>query len=656
VNRLSVRIIAGSFVALLAVPVIDSDVASAATDGITMVEFDGVVQQGQTNISVHDLGPWTELMAPGGGTVRLFEAGRGDLKLGDHPDVQGYEPPADHDNSRSGLWAQAAGRETDACDEEYRRFVIDEVAYSNEVLDRLLVRVLTTCRYGDVRTHEMGVIAYHATAPVYAHDMYTPNEITAYLGRPSSGQINIDNTGTAPLVFSPAGVSGLDAASLRIVSDGCTAAPLQPGGRCSVKYAVTPLRSGHLVASVDVMSDFNRWSGQAENVAVTANVSATAPPPTVGDEIIQINPVRVLDTREANGVATAAPLDTTPVVVPIAGRLGIPEEATGVIANLTVTEPTTAGFVTVHPAGLPLPTVSNINFVAGDTVANLTTLALGADGAVEVFNSSGKTHVVLDVIAYLRHEPEFVNEPGLVYSAGNGPYRAADTRRDYPAHQGEEKLINLVTDSTRVTKALLINITAVDPTEPTFITAYAAGQPRPFTSSLNVRAGETRANLAIVGVDVLGNAVFYNNTGTTHLVIDVLGTFREGSSVGPGVTGRVLLMDPFRDLDTREEFGAFTAGEATGFRYPTSIDGVPIAGIMFNMTITEPTRAGFVTMFPWSLATVPLASNANFVPGQTVANHVWARLGAEPDNLIVVYNGSSGTMHVVLDIQAVFLR
>jgi hypothetical protein len=492
---------------------------------------------------------------------------------------------------------------------------------------------------------------------VYAHDTFPPNEITAYLGRPSSGQINIDNTGTAPLVFSPAGVSGLDAASLRIVADGCTAAPLQPGARCSVKYAVTPLRSGHLVASVDVVSDFNRWSGQAENVAVTAVVSETPPPATVGDELVQINPVRALDTREANGVATVAPLGTTPVVVPIAGRLGIPENATGVVANLTVTEPTTAGFVTVHPAGLARPVVSNINFVAGDTVANLTTLALGADGAIEVFNSSGQTHVVLDVVAYLRHLPEFVNEPGLVYSAADGPHRLVDTRLDHPAHQGEEKMLNLVSDRTQVTKALLINVTAVDPTESTFITAYAAGQPRPFTSTLNVRAGENRANLAIVGVDELGMAIFYNNTGTTHLVIDVLGRFREGSSVGPGVTGRMLLLEPFRDLDTREGTqGPFVAGEATGFRYPTSIEGIPIAGIMFNMTITEPTRPGFVTMFPWSLPTVPLASNANFVRGQTVANHVWARLGAEPDDLIVIYNGSSGTMHVVLDIQAVFLR
>ena len=45
------------------------------------------------------------------------------------------------------------------------------------------------------------------------------------------------------------------------------------------------------------------------------------------------------------------------------------------------------------------------------------------------------------------------------------------------------------------------------------------------------------------------------------------------------------------------------------------------------MTVTNPVGSGFVTVFPCGQS-VPLASNLNYVAGQTVPNVVVAKVGA----------------------------
>ncbi|MDP8991449.1 MAG: hypothetical protein M3N31_00045, partial [Actinomycetota bacterium] len=69
-----------------------------------------------------------------------------------------------------------------------------------------------------------------------------------------------------------------------------------------------------------------------------------------------------------------------------------------VVVNVTVTEPTAAGFLSVTPSGGHA--TSNLNFVPGQTVPNLVIPAVGSDGRVRVFNSAGTTHVVFDVVGW----------------------------------------------------------------------------------------------------------------------------------------------------------------------------------------------------------------------------------------------------------------
>jgi hypothetical protein len=108
-------------------------------------------------------------------------------------------------------------------------------------------------------------------------------------------------------------------------------------------------------------------------------------------------------TLEAENDWTALAANTT-TSIEMAGRCGLPTDATAVEAaavNLTVTEPTAAGDLTLFPAGSGVPLASAINYAAGQTRANNAVVAAGS-GAIglRVDQASGCTHAILDVNGY----------------------------------------------------------------------------------------------------------------------------------------------------------------------------------------------------------------------------------------------------------------
>jgi hypothetical protein len=118
-----------------------------------------------------------------------------------------------------------------------------------------------------------------------------------------------------------------------------------------------------------------------------------------------VTPCRVLDTRSTSGPyggpALVAGASRTFV---LAGQCGIPTTATAVSSNLTVTQPTAAGDLRALPGGLPMPTVSVINYKAGQTRANNANVSLGGSGeiAVRCDQASGSVHFILDVTGYVQ--------------------------------------------------------------------------------------------------------------------------------------------------------------------------------------------------------------------------------------------------------------
>ena len=134
-----------------------------------------------------------------------------------------------------------------------------------------------------------------------------------------------------------------------------------------------------------------------------ANNSATDTDTRRGGAYYTVTPCRVLDTRNPAGAYGAPPLAAAASrTFAITGRCGVPSTATAVSINLTVTGGTAPGFLLARPTGGSVPTVSTINYAAGQTRANNAVVVLSAGGLLDLTcgQGSGTVDAILDVSGY----------------------------------------------------------------------------------------------------------------------------------------------------------------------------------------------------------------------------------------------------------------
>jgi hypothetical protein len=70
---------------------------------------------------------------------------------------------------------------------------------------------------------------------------------------------------------------------------------------------------------------------------------------------------------------------------------------------------------------------------------------------------------------------------------------------------------------------VVLSVTEEAPTAPTYVTVWASGGSRPGISNLNAGPGAVVPNLVVAGVGSYGAVYLYNDQGSTHLVVDVVG-------------------------------------------------------------------------------------------------------------------------------------
>ncbi len=114
-------------------------------------------------------------------------------------------------------------------------------------------------------------------------------------------------------------------------------------------------------------------------------------------------PVRVLDTRTGRGAPRGAvgPRATVALTVARTGT-AVPAGAAAVVMTLTATGATAPTYLTAWPGGTSRPLASDLNVRARETTANLVVVPVGAGGVVNLYNRSGSTHLVGDVVGYYR--------------------------------------------------------------------------------------------------------------------------------------------------------------------------------------------------------------------------------------------------------------
>ncbi len=241
-----------------------------------------------------------------------------------------------------------------------------------------------------------------------------------------------------------------------------------------------------------------------------------------------VEPVRVLDSRQADLAPGGTPgkfQAFQEVAFDLAGKSGFPTDARAALLNLTVTEPDDAGYLRVYPCGEE-QTVSNVNFVAGQTVANFAAVKVAAGGRV-CFRSSASAHVVVDLAGW------YAPGPGALLAAPD-PVRVLDTRDPALAPggvvgplAGGGELSFQVAGYDGVpagASSVVLNITATNTAADGYVAAYPCGT-SPLVSNVNYRGGQVAAaNLAVVKLPPDGRVCF-TSFATTDIVVDLAGWY-----------------------------------------------------------------------------------------------------------------------------------
>jgi hypothetical protein len=342
------------------------------------------------------------------------------------------------------------------------------------------------------------------------------------------------------------------------------------------------------------------------------------------------------------------------------------------VLNITATRPSRPGYLTVWPTGVPRPGTSNLNFVAGQTVANLVQVGLGSAGQVSIYNPAGSVDVVVDVEGFVQDtdlDAEF-GTPGFYNTLT--PARISDTRPGSGYANAGHTLGPGGTLNVRVTgvggvpasdpinpvAAVVLNVTATGPTRSSYLTVWPTGAPRPGTSNLNFAAGQTVANRVIAPVGSNGQVSVYNPGGSVNVVVDVAGWFT-GTSLLPGGAGPGFhSVTPTRITDTRPGSGYPNAGYIMGPGATLSVQvggvgGVPASGAIaavLDVMATSTTSSSYLSVWPNGGARPP-TSDVNWVAGRTVPNLVIAPLGA--GGQVLLYN-KAGSANVVVDLMGYY--
>jgi uncharacterized protein (DUF1501 family) len=344
---------------------------------------------------------------------------------------------------------------------------------------------------------------------------------------------------------------------------------------------------------------------------------------------VPLAPARLADTRE-----TGAPLGPAGSLrVAVTGHGGVPPTGVAaVVANVTAVDATQAHYFTVFPGGTAPPGTSNINGGPGRAVPNLVTIGVGADGSIEVFNSHGSTHCVVDVFGYFATDSAVPADRFVALP----PARLFDTRSGHGVTPG--KLGHLAPIEVQVggqagvpadATAVVLNLTATEPDAAGYLRLTPSGQPIAATSNVNFGVGDTVPNLAIVRLGDGGRVQLDGAGAGKHAVGDVFGYFG-GAAADDGA--RLVAVSPRRLLDTRNGTGAPVAQIGPGSPVTVTVagrGGVPAeaTAVVLNVAATNVAGASYVTVWPAG-EEMPGTSNLNLLPGQTLANLVICRLGA----------------------------
>ncbi|WP_369228005.1 hypothetical protein AB5J52_47930 [Streptomyces sp. R39] len=372
-----------------------------------------------------------------------------------------------------------------------------------------------------------------------------------------------------------------------------------------------------------------------------------------GGDFFPVAPAaKIVDTRSSLGVSAALGATST-ASFQVLGQGGVPASGVSAVSlDITAANATSSGsYLQMWPDGTTRPYPGSvINFSSSADTSNSAIIAVGSDGKVDVYNSSGTVDVIVSVNGYFTSAAGTTSPGGYVPVT---PARIVDTRDGTGAPQAtiapggtldvQVDGVDGVTDEASV----YANITVPSPGTAGSLYAYATGASpgQPTVSYKSV----TTAQGAVVPVGTGGQITLKNGSSTQsiNVVIDIYGYFTEAPSGGGSFTA---VQDRLLDTRTSTAVAAHSSvSVAVGGN-----DGIPttFGAAVLNLTTTSQQNGGFLQVWGTGPTTPPGLSVDNFQASTTTADQVIVAPGTQ--GAVTIYNDSAGTIQLIVDLQGWF--
>ena len=297
------------------------------------------------------------------------------------------------------------------------------------------------------------------------------------------------------------------------------------------------------VGANGVVDIYNGSKGKTQVLADVAGYFTS----TNTDKYVAISPARILDTRK--GIGTGGTVAQIPakgsVTLTVAGSDSGTIPSTGVSAvamNLTAVGGTKNGVITAFPTGESTPTVSNLNYSTGQTIANMSIVPVSSSGQVTFYNnSSGSVDLLADADGY--YSSTTTVSTASAYVAQAEPIRILDTRSADSLIQlaGPLKtgtIYDVPFGAESYETGEVFNATVVSGTGNGFVSLYpfdpSSPTALPSTSNLNYMTNETVPNLAITTLGTTADSdglydlgIYLGGSGNAQLILDWFGEFQD---------------------------------------------------------------------------------------------------------------------------------
>jgi hypothetical protein len=360
---------------------------------------------------------------------------------------------------------------------------------------------------------------------------------------------------------------------------------------------------------------------------------SSAAPPTdrgfghvVGSSgLVPVDPERLVDTREP-GAAFGRLQPGAVAVLDLRDRMPAGTEA--VVLNVATADSDGAGWVKAAPCSSGEPPTSTINPTGVGEISNAAVVPIG-DGRI-CWWTLRPTELIVDLDGWLTTGSDVGLRPVeprrlIDTRIGGGRLRAGDTIAVQVAPPGGDVV------------AVSVNVTAVDPGLPGYVTAWPCGTERPVVANLTPQAGVTRPNLVTVKTGVDGTICLFT-LQATDLVVDLFGEYAPGAEARYGAVG------PLRLRDTR---AGGTVRHASDTSYVIAVGDVVAAQV--NMTATEAIGSGYLTAHACTAAARPFVANVNHVAFDAAGNAALAPVGRQHTCIFPFVS-----THVVVDLFGVW--